>query len=375
MLAGGEWRHRHPERAKKGYHINGLYSPVGLGFSWGERAQKFVEAKGDPAKLQTFVNLHLGEPYEDHSDAVKAEQLQARAEDYGLRTVPPGYMILTLGVDVQRAGWFALHLVAWGRGERCCTVDYTEIPGDPSRSSEWERVITTYRRRPVRNAFGVDLKISMTAIDSGDGVTVHEAYKYARLHQHDGVIAVKGESLKNRPVLGRPSRQDVKNASGAIDRNGVNKWPVGTDTAKSVLFSRLDGDAVHEQPEARLVRYSSELPLTFFQGIASEVYDAEHARWIKRPGARNEPLDTWVYAYAAAHHPSIAIHTARAGDWDRLEQLMEPRVGDLFSAPETPTTEEALPPAEPQEQTQTAPAPTVQAQNDQWVPDVPDNWI
>lgn len=375
MLAGGEWRHRHPERAKKGYHINGLYSPVGLGFSWGERAQKFVEAKGDPAKLQTFVNLHLGEPYEDHSDAVKAEQLQARAEDYGLRTVPPGYMILTLGVDVQRAGWFALHLVAWGRGERCCTVDYTEIPGDPSRSSEWERVITTYRRRPVRNAFGVDLKISMTAIDSGDGVTVHEAYKYARLHQHDGVIAIKGESLKNRPVLGRPSRQDVKNASGAIDRNGVNKWPVGTDTAKSVLFSRLDGDAMHEQPEARLVRYSSELPLTFFQGIASEVFDAEHARWIKRPGARNEPLDTWVYAYAAAHHPSIAIHTARVGDWDRLEQLVEPRVGDLFSAPETPTTEEALPPAEPQEQTQTAPAPTVQAQNDQWVPDVPDNWI
>ena len=49
-----------------------------------------MEAKGDPAKLQTFVNLHLGEPYEDHSDAVKAEQLQARAEDYGLRTVPPG---------------------------------------------------------------------------------------------------------------------------------------------------------------------------------------------------------------------------------------------------------------------------------------------
>lgn len=373
MLAGGEWRHRHPERKKKGYHINGLYSPVGLGFSWGERALKFVEAKGDPAKLQTFVNLHLGEPYEDHSDAIKADQLQARADGYALRTVPPGYMILTLGVDVQRAGWFAFHLVGWGRGERCATIDYVEIPGDPSRSSEWERVITAYRRRPVRNAFGVDLKISMTAIDSGDGVTVHEAYKYARMHQHDGVIAVKGESIRNRPVLGRPSRQDVKNASGTIDRNGVNKWPVGTDTAKSVLFARLDGDTIHPEAENRLVRYSSELPLTFFQGIASEVFDAESGKWIKRAGARNEPLDTWVYAYAAAHHPSIAIHTARASDWDRLEQLMEPRVGDLFAAPldinEPPAAEPAA------QETMPTPAPAAPAQNNDWVPEVPDNWI
>lgn len=373
MLAGGEWRHRHPERAKRGYHINGLYSPVGLGFSWAERAQKFLEAKADPVKLQTFVNLHLGEPYEDHSDAVQASALQQRGEAYALRTVLPGYLVLTLGVDVQRDR-FALHLVAWGRGERCHTVDYTEIPADTARSEEWER-ITEYRRRAVRNAFGIDLRVGMTAIDSGDGVTVHEAYKYGRKYRHDDVIIIKGASKPNKPILGRPTKQDVKNERGAMDRNGVDLWLVGTDTAKSALFARIDGDALHEQPTDRMVRYSAELPASFFEGITSEYYDADTGKWIKRPGKRNEPLDTWDYAYAAAHHPRIAIHTAKAADWDELERLLEPRVNDMF-------TQQAQPVAEGAPAVQTpAPAPEQPAppaaghEHDNWVPDVGDNWI
>ena len=385
MLAGGEWRHRHPGRAKRGYHINGLYSPVGLGFTWAERAQKFIEAKNDPVKLQTFVNLHLGEPYEDHSDAVQASALQQRGEAYPLRTVLPGYLVLTLGVDVQRAGYFALHLVAWGRGERCHTVDYTEIPGDPSRSEDWE-VITTYRRRAIRNAFGIDLRISMTAIDSGDGVTVHEAYKYARKYRHDDVIVIKGYSQPNKPILGRPSKQDVKNDRGAMDKNGVDLWMVGTDTAKSALFARLDSDAMHDQPTNRMVRYSNELPATFFEGIVSEYYDRDTGKWIKRPGKRNEPLDTWGYAYAAAHHPSVAIHTARAADWDELERLLEPRVNDMFTQQATSTTPDAAPvqtsaQANPEAATPppaaARPEPARQAEHEHnnWVPDVPDNWI
>ncbi|MFZ3141155.1 phage terminase large subunit family protein [Polaromonas sp.] len=382
MLAtenGAEWRHREPTRAKRGYHINGLYSPVGLGYSWAERAQKFLDAKDDPVKLQTFVNLHLGEPYEDHSDAVQADALKQRGEPFALRTILPGYLVLTLGVDVQRAGYFALHLVAWGRGERCHTVDYTEIPGDPARSEDWER-ITEYRRRAVRNAFGIDLRISMTAIDSGDGVTVHEAYKYARKYRHDDVIVVKGHSKPNKPILGRPTKQDVRNERGAMDKNGVDLWMVGTDTAKSALFARLDGDALHEQFTDRMVRYSAELPATFFEGITSEYYDLESSKWVKRPGKRNEPLDTWGYAYAAAHHPRIAIHTAKAADWDELERLYEPRVNDMFAqqaAPvdtsaqvaTVPAIEETAAAAELEEE------PAAAHEHADWVPDVPDNWI
>jgi len=380
MLAGGEWRHRHPDRAKRGYHINGLYSPVGLGFSWGERALKFLEAKDDPAKLQTFVNLHLGEPFEDHSDAVQASHLQQRAEPFEVGTVMPGYLVLTLGVDVQK-DWFALHLVAWGRGERCHTVDYTEIPGDPSRQDEWERVVTAYRRRPARNRFGVDLKVQMCAIDSGNGSHTHAVYTYARKYRHDGVIAVKGASTSNKPVLGRPSKQDVRNDRGDVDRNGVDLWVVGTDTAKGALFARIDGDALHEDPANRMVHWPAGLPASFFEGLASEYFDVDDNRWVKRPGRRNEPLDTWVYAYAGAHHPRVAIHTARAADWEELERLLEPRVKDMFASADAEAGAGGATPAEadstaaPAPVQTSAPVPAPRNDNNDWVPDVPDNWI
>lgn len=383
MLAGGEWRHRNPEIAKRGYHINGLYSPVGLGYSWGERAEKFLEVCKDPVKLQTFVNLHLGEAYEDHAGSLHADFLKARAEAYPMRTVLPGYLVLTLGVDVQKDR-FAFHLVAWGRGERCHTVDYTEIPADPSRSDQWE-IITTYRRRPIRNAFGVDIKVSMTAIDSGNGNHTHEAYRYARKYRYDDVIAIKGASQNYRSILNRPKKQDVRNENGAMESNGVDLWLVGTDTAKGTLFTRIDGDAAHDDKASAMVRFSSELPASFFEGMTAEVFDADTGRWVKRPGRPNEPLDTWVYAAAAAQHPKIAVHTARAADWDALEALLEPRVNDMFSTPLTQpgaaaseiasaaqadkVGESSPPPPE------TPPAPRRTDTDDAWIPSVPDNWI
>lgn len=387
MLEGGEWRHRSPEIAKRGYHINGLYSPVGLGYSWAERAQKFLEVCKDPVKLQTFVNLHLGEAYGDHAGNLQADFLKGRAEAYPLRTVMPGYLVLTLGVDVQKDR-FAFHLVAWGRGERCHTVDYTEIPADPSRTDQWE-VITTYRRKPVRNAFGVDMRVAMTAIDSGNGSHTNEAYKYARKYRFDNVIVVKGSSLPSRPVLNRPTKQDVRSDKGVMETNGVDLWMVGTDTAKGALFSRVDGDAAHDDKASAMVRFSTELPATFYEGMTAEVFDADTGRWTKRPGRPNEPLDTWVYAYAAAHHPRISIHTARAADWDEQERLLEPRVNDMFTQTGAPTetaTTETTDARQPQEET-TQPAQPAQPDPrqpveksfieplDAWIPSVPKNWI
>lgn len=381
MLAAGQWRHRYPERPKRGYHISGYYSPIGLGFTWGERIQKFLDAGGDPAKLQTFVNLHDGLPYEDHSGEVEVSQMKERAEGYRLRTLLPGYLVLTLGVDVQK-GYFAFHLVGWARGERCHTVDYVEIPADPSRPEQWE-IVTEYRRKVIRNMFGVDVRVSMTAIDSGNGQDGHtnEAYKYARKYRHDDVMVVKGHSQAKRPVLGKPSKQDVKNDRGDVDRNGVDLWMVGTDTAKGALYARLDGDERLESPDDRMVRFSKELPDTFFSGMAAEYFDLDSGKWLKRY-ARNEPLDTWIYGYAAAHHPRVSIHTAKAADWDELERMLQPRVQDMFAMPAavveevaTESVESVQTPARQEEATTEVAQPRGGDADDDWVPDVPDNWF
>ena len=68
-------------------------------------------------------------------------------------------------------------------------------------------------------------------------------------------------------------------------------------------------------------------------------------RWIKRPGARNEAWDCWVYAYAAACHPLVRVYAKREADWAALEAKIEPRVGDIFGADDVPReTKLAAPP-------------------------------
>lgn len=372
---GACWRHRNPQRSKLGYHVNALYSPIGLGLSWPQIAAKWLVACRDRAKLQPFINLQKGEPYEDHGDRVKGEDLKLRAEDWPLRSVPAGILVLTLGVDVQKDR-LALHLVGWGVNERCATIDWLEIPGDPEKEEVWEQ-LTAYRHRPVRNAFGVDMRISMSALDTG--FATHRVYNYCRQHRFDGVIAIKGAKTPKRPILAKPTRQDVKNGKGEVQRNGVQLWMVGTDTAKDALFARLEGDQVETngvmalaKPEERMVRFAAGLPDEFFEQVTAEVYDERAGRWVKIR-ARNEALDTWVYAYAAACHPAVRVNRLQAADWEHLRQLVEPRVGDLFAAP----LDVSQAPAAAEQPTVQTPAQLPEpaaAKGDDWLGGT-DNWL
>mgnify|MGYP000676876507 CR=1 FL=1 len=42
----------------------------------------------------------------------------------------------------------------------------------------------------------------------------------------------------------------------------------------------------------------------------------------KKRGARNEPLDTWGYAYAATHHPELRLHRLTRADWERRAEKL-----------------------------------------------------
>ena len=35
------------------------------------------------------------------------------------------------------------------------------------------------------------------------------------------------------------------------------------------------------------------------------------------------PLDTWVYAFAAAHHPELRLHRYTKADWDKLDARLQ----------------------------------------------------
>ncbi|MBN9475396.1 MAG: hypothetical protein ABS43_01740 [Bordetella sp. SCN 67-23] len=368
------------------FHMPSLLAPLGWR-SWVDLVVDWLEAQGNPIKLKRFINNELAECWQEQTDRVQWEVLKERAEPYALRAVPRGYYVLTLGVDTQDT-WLAAQLVAWGRGERALVLDYFEIHGDltldPSNpDSPWFK-LDAYRHQAFRNEFGIDLRVSMTAVDTG-GLHTHTVYNYCRARRHDSVIAIKGDR-PGKPILGRSSRQDVKNGKGDIMKNGVQLWFVGGDTAKSSLFARMDADEEAGRVGAdRLLRFSTQLPDIYFKGLTAEVYKVELGRWEKLAGRRNESLDTLVYAYAAACHPTVRIHTARVAEWDELERLLEPRHRDLFGG--VPPAAEVAPAAAPVVPVSPAPVTspvqtsardeeleTVTAGDDGWLSNT-DNWL
>lgn len=315
MISTGRWVPENPDSRVRGYHINCLYYQFGLGPRWVDLVERWREVQNDPARLKTFVNERLAEPWEDAAmRAVKHNAIADRAEGYALRTAPMGALVVTAGVDTQD-NRLAVQIVAWGRGLAFWVLDYVELPGDPADDAVWT-ALTELLNTPIQHASGALMQIEAYANDAGGHRT--EAVKnYVRQRRVRRPMAIFGAIPNNAPVLSKGKLQDI-NWRGQYDKRGVLTYHVGTVGIKHWLYSRLSTDA-DKQPETRLTHFSDELPPEYFPGLVSETYNPAKNRFEKRRGARNEALDTWVYAFAAAHHPEVRLHRLSKADWDAIE--------------------------------------------------------
>jgi phage terminase large subunit GpA-like protein len=330
MIAAGRWVPHNPGVRQRGYHINCLYYQPGLGPAWGgERSlvEMWLAAQNDPAKLKTFWNDRLAQPYDDPSMRQVRHNLVAdRAEPYALRQPPEWALIVTAGVDTQD-NRLALQLVAWGFGAapgtvRAAAIDYVELPGDPADDAVWTSLTELLNAPLPRAGDGALLHIEATAIDAGGHRT--EAVKaYVRSRRVRRPMCIFGAVPNNAPVLSKPKPQDV-NWKGINDKRGVLIWHVGTVAIKHLLFGRLSTDAEREVAD-RLCVFSDQLPPGYFEGLTSETFNPAKNRFEKKRGARNEALDTWVYAYAATHHPELRLHRATRADWERRAAALRSR--------------------------------------------------
>lgn len=331
LLANGKWIKEHPEREVAGFHINALYAPLGLGDSWLKIYKTWLDKKDDPVLLKVFTNTILGEAWEEESEKVNSEDLKTRAEDYAIRTPPSGCLILTAGVDVQKDR-FAVQILGWGEHETSWVLDWVELPADTATEDGW-KVLDDYLNKPIVNACGIDLRLSAVAIDTG--YNTHEVYNYCRAHSRKKgrwVLAVKGANMKNKPILGKPSKQDV-NWRGQVIKGGVELYNLGTDTAKHSIYARLQSDSKKPYAGDRKIRFSKDLEDSYYDQLTAEVFEPRQGKWIVRDRRiRNEGLDTFVYAYAAALHASVRIHAKSHAEWQRLQSLLEPRQQGLLLA-------------------------------------------
>lgn len=346
MLAAGEWVPENPGARIRGYHANCLYYSLGLGPRWVDLVDEWHDAQHDDAKLKTFVNDRLAEAWADPKLRNVNDRLMLdRAESYPLRTAPAPVLEITAGVDTQD-NRLAVHITGWSRRMQSFALDYVELPGDPELPAVWDALVDLLQR-PIAHESGALMRPAAVAIDMGGHRT--EAVKhFVRSGRLRRAMAIFGAVSNNAPILGKPKDVDVT-WKGKTDKRGVRIYAVGTVEAKLVLYRRIAGDAERELAD-RMVRFTDQLPVDFLPGLVSETFNPSKNRFEKKSGVRNEPLDTWVYSYAAAHHPELRLHRRSSADWDAAEK----RLAGAKRATDAPpddggSTPPAAPPPAPRE--------------------------
>ena len=273
-----------------GFHLSSLYSPVGWKNSWGAIAVEHGQVYKDPPRLKVWINTKLGQSWEEDAERLEGEGLMARREEYG-PLLPDGVAVLTAGIDVQDDR-LEIEVTGWGRDEESWNIEYFVLWGDPSTPTLWNDLDTILHRRFPHVRQVPDLSIRAACIDTGGHHTL-KAYDFCRPRQGRRIWAVKGRGGMGVPIWPRrPSRNN---------KGRVPLFLVGVDAAKEAIYSRLR----LEIPGPGFFHFPIDRDAEYFRQLCSEYVVTRYHKgrpireWRKQPSARNEALDTRVYAMAA----------------------------------------------------------------------------
>lgn len=342
MFKRGQWTEPEQQSVTESFAINSMFQPYGW-YSWTDlynQHQKALEDydKGQDERMTAFYNTRLARVFKRNVEVATYETLKQRGDDYQLRTAPHGVLFITAGVDTQD-NRLAVQLVGWGRDLKAWCIDYIEFHGDPINPEVWD-TLTEYMNTKISHASGHEVPIMACAIDMGGHRT--EAVKnYVRSARINCPIAIHGAKKLDAEPLSKGKQVDV-NFKGYLDKKGVIIHSVGTVKIKDVLFGWIASDG-KKLPENRMLNFSKEFDDFYFAGVVSETYNRKTGKYDPKIGVRNEPLDTLVYAYAAAHHPKIRAHRKKERDWARMEAVFNNPIPKQEVLEVKTTTERAKP--------------------------------
>ena len=298
-----KWIAKNPEAIENGvrsYWLNGFSSPWA---SWESIILQFLEADGDPSKLQTVFNTKFGQLWEDRGDLVTDDEIYSRREDYGAE-LPDGVLCLTCGVDTQGNrleyevvghGYFG---EKWGI-EKGSIMGNPGTPDSPGYQSVWTRLDGIIDKRwSFKN--GQQLKISVTFVDSGGNHT-QDVTEACAVRTNKRVFAIKGRGGEGVPFIPKaPTPTVIKQGGRAIGKTWL--YILGVDEGKQNIMDSLKV----QEPGARYYHFPIDpergYNRDFFNGLLSERLHFKNGRWLWEvlPGhERNEPLDCRNYARAA----------------------------------------------------------------------------
>lgn len=326
MLNAGKWVAKYPEREdgiRYGYHISSMYSPYGW-YSWAEMVQERDEALNDLPKWIAFVNTKLGECYEAaQAEKIEWESIYNRTIDYPKNKPYSSVVFLTAGVDVQ-GDRLELEIVGWIKGKTSQSIDYRVIVGDTSQSAVWEELGKVLSETWVRED-GAIMPLKLMALDTGYNTA--KAYDFVKKHGISRVIPVKGRD--NLDVFyTAPKAIEVTRAGKKLGRLKV--FHLGVSIIKTEVYGNLRlivNPETGEVPNGFM--YLPKREPNYFKGLVGEelvrIVDKKgFVKYVwKRVFRQNEPLDTRVYARAAAAVNGMDRWSDERWDRESLDYTMQ----------------------------------------------------
>lgn len=313
-----------------GFHLPSWYSPLGLGYEWGEIRDQFLRAKEDRILLKGWINKRAAEAWRDDiENAFTVDGLAKRRQDtaagngYPADTVPSGVLLITAGVDVQGGGGsmgerLVVTLWGWGRGEEGWHLGHWEIHGDPQQQEVWAQLDAVAATR-WRTEDGRELLLARGGID--DGGHAPQAVRTFCKTRMRLWVPMKGSGTEGRPLIGKGTPIDVDSRNRTVSKpsRGLLLYTIGTNASILHLQGRLRNDTpgpgyLH-LGQAATDQFLAELfP---WKRRAKQVKGFTRYEWHLPAGEHDEGGDCTRMAYAALQ--LVARRYNRASMWDQLE--------------------------------------------------------
>ena len=300
LLDNAVWIAKYPNRKKnhRSFTINAFYIKFGLGKTWKEIAQTWLDSQNDSSKLTTFVNTYLAETSKVESEGIDPNSLLARVEKFPNK-MPP--VIRIAGVDVQ-GNRLELTIVDFEKTKETWVQEHIIIAGEPIENEVWQELEHTLKAQ----------KVDLAMIDSG--------YLTSKVHEfcapRKWAIALKGISGMNRDFV---ESQIIRLKRLANRYSLLKPEPIGVDAGKVIVASKLNmhkqkldidketgeilGEANPQNPNYIHFNNHPSLDHSYFMQLTAEVLETRFVRGKKTLvwtaiRTRNEALDCMVYAHA-----------------------------------------------------------------------------
>ena len=318
MVRGGRYVADNPnEGLYPSFHLDSLTS---LLTTWDNIAERFVAAKDDTTKLKGFVNLWLGESWEDRGEAPEWKLLMMRREQFPRRVLPSGALLVTLSVDVQGNGLF-YEVIGWGADKQSWSIDAGFIPGDTADNDApvWKE-LTELALRKYPDGQGAEWGADLIGVDAGFNTEAVKAW----VRRHPRAMALKGQPGWYLPPIGTPAKVDVT-FGGQKRKRGVLIWPVGTWPLKAEFYALLRKDPPSGSAElypAGFVHLTDHNDERYCRQIVAETLrEREHRGRIMKEWERtgdNHFHDCRIYGMALFDH--LGGNRFTADQWKAIAQ-------------------------------------------------------